>query len=111
MPGGYFSSLAHFWLATVQEVLHADWQLAWHSPQAVYAPDLMQGCWTVSKCFIFDSSKLNLMDTVYNVLPYSARAAVSRAMVISSSVGITNTRTRLPGLEISTSSPRGQLRL
>ena len=24
----YFSSFAHFWLATVQEVLQADWQLA-----------------------------------------------------------------------------------
>jgi hypothetical protein len=30
-------------LATVQEVLQADWQLAWHSPQAVLLPDLMQG--------------------------------------------------------------------
>jgi len=35
---------AHFWLATVQDVLQADWQLAWHSPQAVCLPDLMQGC-------------------------------------------------------------------
>ena len=26
----YFS---HFWLATVQDVLQADWQDAWHSPQ------------------------------------------------------------------------------
>ena len=26
----YFS---HFWFATVQEVLQADWQEAWHSPQ------------------------------------------------------------------------------
>jgi len=35
--GHYFSVLldvrAHFWLATVQDVLHADWQEAWHSPQ------------------------------------------------------------------------------
>jgi hypothetical protein len=32
------SSRAHFWLATVQLVLHADWQLAWHSPHAVFLP-------------------------------------------------------------------------
>jgi hypothetical protein len=25
--------LSHFWLATPQEVLHADWQEVWHSPQ------------------------------------------------------------------------------
>jgi hypothetical protein len=24
---------SHFWLATVQEVLQADWQEVWHSPQ------------------------------------------------------------------------------
>jgi hypothetical protein len=34
-PGGasavYFCS--HFWLATPQEVLQADWQEVWHSPQ------------------------------------------------------------------------------
>jgi hypothetical protein len=39
----YFSSFAHFWLATVQDVLHADWQLAWHSPHAVSLPVLMLG--------------------------------------------------------------------
>jgi len=39
----YLSSLTHFWLATVQEVLHADWQLDWHSPHAVPWPERMQG--------------------------------------------------------------------
>jgi hypothetical protein len=29
----YLSAFSHFWLETVQEVLHADWQEAWHSPQ------------------------------------------------------------------------------
>jgi hypothetical protein len=29
----FFVSRRHFWFATVQEVLHADWQEAWHSPQ------------------------------------------------------------------------------
>jgi hypothetical protein len=24
---------SHFWFATVQEVLQADWQEVWHSPQ------------------------------------------------------------------------------
>ena len=27
------SSCSQFWLATVQDVLHADWQDVWHSPQ------------------------------------------------------------------------------
>jgi len=29
----FFVRRAHFWFATVHEVLHADWQDAWHSPQ------------------------------------------------------------------------------
>jgi len=28
-----YACLSHFWLATVQEVLQADWQEAWHFPQ------------------------------------------------------------------------------
>jgi hypothetical protein len=31
------------WLATVQEVLQADWQEAWHSPQPLCAEVFMQG--------------------------------------------------------------------
>lgn len=27
------SRFSHFWFATVQETLQADWQDAWHSPQ------------------------------------------------------------------------------
>jgi len=30
---------SHSWLATVQEVLQADWQEAWHSPQPPFAQD------------------------------------------------------------------------
>jgi len=30
----YFS---HFWFATVQDVLHADWQDVWHLPQPPFA--------------------------------------------------------------------------
>ena len=26
-------TFSHFWFATVQEVLQADWQEVWHSPQ------------------------------------------------------------------------------
>lgn len=37
-----FSFFAHFWFATVQDVLHADWQEAWHSPQPTPVA-LMQG--------------------------------------------------------------------
>ena len=29
----YFLVFSHFWLATPQEVLQADWQEVWHSPQ------------------------------------------------------------------------------
>jgi len=28
---------SHFWFATVQEVLQADWQEVWHSPQPPWA--------------------------------------------------------------------------
>jgi hypothetical protein len=31
----YFATLSHFWLATVQLVLQADWHEVWHSPQAL----------------------------------------------------------------------------
>jgi hypothetical protein len=30
-----FFLLSHFWLATVQLVLQADWHDVWHSPQAL----------------------------------------------------------------------------
>jgi len=33
----FFFGFSHFWLATVQEVLQADWQDAWHSPQPAKA--------------------------------------------------------------------------
>ncbi len=29
----YFAAFSHFWFATPQEVLQADWQEVWHSPQ------------------------------------------------------------------------------
>ena len=29
----HFADFSHFWLATPQEVLQADWQEVWHSPQ------------------------------------------------------------------------------
>lgn len=32
---------SHFWLATVQEVLQADWQDAWHSPQPALLSDFL----------------------------------------------------------------------
>jgi hypothetical protein len=33
----YFLIFSHFWFATVQEVLQADWQDVWHSPQPPFA--------------------------------------------------------------------------
>ena len=48
-----FSLLAQDWLATVQLVLQADWQDAWHSPQPPWAREFFrQGFWMVSICFI-----------------------------------------------------------
>ena len=38
------------WLATVQEVLQADWQEVWHSPQPAPAA-LRQADWMVLICF------------------------------------------------------------
>ncbi len=32
-PEDYLLLFSHFWLATPQEVLQADWQEVWHSPQ------------------------------------------------------------------------------
>ena len=32
LRGAYFSSFSHFWFATPQLVLQADWQEVWHSP-------------------------------------------------------------------------------
>jgi len=41
------------WLATVQEVLHADWQLAWHSPQPLLLISVFrQAFLIVLICFI-----------------------------------------------------------
>jgi hypothetical protein len=49
-PLTYFS---HFWLATVQEVLQADWQEAWHSPQPPFAALCLRfGLFSVFTCFI-----------------------------------------------------------
>jgi len=35
----YFLSCSHFWFATEQEVLLADWQEVWHSPQPPFLAD------------------------------------------------------------------------
>ena len=44
----YFSYFLQLWLATVQLVLQADWQEAWHSPQPpVLALWARQGFWIV----------------------------------------------------------------
>ena len=46
-------SLSHFWLATVQEVLQADWQEAWHSPQPPFAADSFRfALFSVLMCFV-----------------------------------------------------------
>jgi hypothetical protein len=42
---------SHSWFATVQEVLHADWQEAWHSPQPFAAVSLSAPLLIVFICF------------------------------------------------------------
>jgi hypothetical protein len=42
---------SHSWLATVQEVLQADWQDVWHSPQPFSAVTLSVGWAMVFTCF------------------------------------------------------------
>lgn len=55
----YFS---HFWLATVQEVLQADWHEAWHSPQPPFAADFLRfALFNVLMCFIA-ITPLNFID-------------------------------------------------
>jgi hypothetical protein len=33
----YLYFFSHFWFASVQDVLQADWQDVWHSPQPVFS--------------------------------------------------------------------------
>ena len=55
----YFS---HFWLATVQEVLQADWQDAWHSPQPPLAADCFKlALFNVLMCFMISPPKTKLL--------------------------------------------------
>jgi hypothetical protein len=43
---------SHSWFATVQDVLQADWQEAWHSPQPLPAVALRLGLAIVFICFM-----------------------------------------------------------
>ena len=58
------------WLPTVQEVLHADWQDAGHSPQPPVLKVLLSiALFTVVMCFfIVHSSKKSLFILLYRVL-------------------------------------------
>jgi hypothetical protein len=50
----YLFLFSHFWLATVQEVLQADWQDAWHSPQPpLTALSFRFAAFSVLICFNF----------------------------------------------------------
>jgi hypothetical protein len=47
------------WLAIVHDVLHADWQDAWHSPQALFPACLRSTALTATlMCFILASTLL-----------------------------------------------------
>lgn len=53
-PANYLLfSLAHFWLPTVHDVLHADWHEAWHLPHPPFlAVALKSALLIVLICFI-----------------------------------------------------------
>jgi hypothetical protein len=52
---------SHFWLATVQEVLQADWQEDWHLPQPpVFTVDLIDFVVMVLMCFKSFTSRLDI---------------------------------------------------
>ncbi len=52
----YFSD-SHFWFATVQEVLQADWQELWHLPQPPFTAEAFRlALLMVVMCFKMDTS-------------------------------------------------------
>lgn len=66
----FYFACSHFWFATVQEVLHADWQEVWHSPQ----PPCAAVCFRVAEvrvdtCFM-DFSLLLFRMTVPFLFPH-----------------------------------------
>ena len=53
LPVAYLFKASHFWLATVQLVLQADWHEVWHLPQPpLAAVSLRLALLTVLMCFI-----------------------------------------------------------
>ncbi len=64
VSNAYFSVFSHFWLATPQLVLQADWQEVWHSPQPPFF-----ALWhrlRVSRVLIFSMIKIsNLFNIVF----------------------------------------------
>lgn len=73
---GYFCSFLQVWLATVQEVLQADWQEAWHSPQPELADVFMQGFWMVVTCFMVFPP---VFDFLQGIIHKSTRLGQERA--------------------------------
>ena len=52
----YFTD-SHFWLATVQEVLQADWQELWHLPQPPFSAEAFRlALLIVVMCFKMNTS-------------------------------------------------------
>jgi hypothetical protein len=68
-----FAVFLHVWLATVQDVLQALWQLAWHSPQPVDSSFRMLAEATVWINFIAHSSE-NDFRSIYTILPPISQA-------------------------------------
>ena len=66
------SSLAHFWFPTVQDVLHADWQDAWHLPQPPFFADSLKfALFNVWICFMISSILSWVLNTIiYSILPH-----------------------------------------
>ena len=57
--GCYLSFFSHFWLATPQLVLQADWQEVWHSPQPPFLA--LSHRFRVSKVLIRSMTNLSIL--------------------------------------------------
>ena len=61
----YLLVFSHFWFATPQLVLQADWQDVWHSPHPPFFIVLFNVCvFNVLMCFILISSLCILLEVI-----------------------------------------------
>jgi hypothetical protein len=77
----YFSSFSHFWLATPQLVLQADWQEVWHSPQPPFLA--LSHISRVSRVLILSIIHISILFemigswTLYETPPYNQKYSIT----------------------------------